>query len=407
MAILKIGFLLLHPFSESMASGVRTLELAKALRQIEIETIVFTPYEKTQIKDGLKVVNVPLPFSTLGIENQLYQATRRIYYSKALQRLVIKMSKRLATGRIKPPSKLLSILKEYDLDILQAEQDNAAFMLLSTQINRDIPLVLDLHGIWPEELLAASAIRENSNEWNELQEIMKYTVRNVDFTVCLSDAMKEYVLTNYEADPGRVTVVPPGGRVFCEQYSERTLPWKVVYAGIVSYRKHVDLFVRSMPYVKAKIPNVEFGITKKGDLLKRVQGMGRALGLEPNYFWFSNLTYTLKFLASCHVGVHPSANDTSARLSMPSKFFDYLSAGLPVVANDVGGWTEIIRKNNLGRVTSDNPKDFAGGILDLLDAPEEIVKCGQRGIDVIKRKYNWNTSAKLLAESYSKLASAL
>jgi glycosyltransferase involved in cell wall biosynthesis len=111
----------------------------------------------------------------------------------------------------------------------------------------------------------------------------------------------------------------------------------------------------------------------------------------------------LRFLASSHVGVHPSTNDTSARLSMPSKLFDYLSVGLPVVANDVGGWTEIVKSNDLGRITSDDPQEFAGGIIELLGDPEEITKCGRRGIEIIKNKYNWDASAAILAENYWKL----
>ena len=77
--------------------------------------------------------------------------------------------------------------------------------------------------------------------------------------------------------------------------------------------------------------------------------------------------------------------------------------GLPVVANDVGGWTEIVKTNNLGIVTSDDPKDFAAGITEFLENPEEIAKCGRRGIELIKNKYNWDNSAKLLAQSYERL----
>lgn len=55
---LKVGFLLLHPFSESMASGVRTIELAKSLRNIGVESVIFSPYERTRKKDGIEVVNV-------------------------------------------------------------------------------------------------------------------------------------------------------------------------------------------------------------------------------------------------------------------------------------------------------------------------------------------------------------
>ena len=88
---------------------------------------------------------------------------------------------------------------------------------------------------------------------------------------------------------------------------------------------------------------------------------------------------------------------------MPSKLFDYLSVGLPVVANDVGGWTDIIKDNNLGKVTSDSPKAFASGILELLKSPDEIANCARRGIELIEKKYNWDVSAGLLMKQYEKL----
>jgi len=232
---------------------------------------------------------------------------------------------------------------------------------------------------------------------------MSQIVSSVDLTVSLSDAMREYVLSTYDAEPSRTVVVPPGGRVLLDEYVERPEPWKVVYAGIVSYRKHVDLFVRSIRYVKDMRSDVEFYITRKGDLLASIQDLAQNLKVNPNYFWFTNFEETLRFLASCHIGVHPSTNDTSARLSMPSKFFDYLSVGLPVVANDVGGWTDIVKSNNLGRITSDDPKDFAGCITELLEDPEEIAKCGRRGIEIVKNKYNWDISAAILVENYRNL----
>lgn len=232
---------------------------------------------------------------------------------------------------------------------------------------------------------------------------MNHIVNNVDLTVSLSDAMREYVLSNYEIDPSRVVVIPPGGRLFLDEYVERPLPPKVVYAGMVSYRKHVDLFVRSMPYVKDERANVEFYITRKGDLLASVQKLAQKLKVDPSYFWFADFEKTLKFLSSCHIGALPTTNDISARISMPSKLFDYLSVGLPIVANDVGGWTDIIKNNDVGRVTPDDPHDFAKSILELLESPEQMAECGRRGMELIEKVYNWDVSAALLAENYKKL----
>jgi glycosyltransferase involved in cell wall biosynthesis len=387
-----------------MASGVRTLELASSLQKIGVEAVIFSPYEKTRIiKDGVKVVNVPTLFSTLKVEDSVYHISRRVYYNRALQRLVIKASKKLATGKLYASSKLQELFEKSDLDIIQAEQDNAALVLLSMGSKLNLPIVLDLHGIWPEELLAAEAIRVNSKEWYDLQGLMNYIVNNVDLTVALSDAMKEYVLSYYDVESSRVAVVPPGGRILLSEYDERPMPPRVVYAGIVSYRKHVDLFVRGMPYIKNWRSDVEFYITKKGDLLTSIQKLAQSLKVHPTYFWFTDFEKTLEFLSSCHVGVLPSTIDTSARISMPSKLFDYLSVGLPVVANDVGGWTDIVKSNRVGMVTRDDPRDFARGVSELLGAPSEMAECGRRGIELIKKAYNWDVSASLLTKSYDKL----
>ncbi len=398
---MKVGFVLLHPFSESMASGVRTIELAKSLKKLGIESVIFTPYERTHIRDGIKVVSANRLFSALKIENSMYHVSRRLYYERTLQKAIIKMAKVLSSGVI-GSSELAGVLKEHEIDIVQAEQDNAAAALLSARKKLAVPIVLDLHGIWPEELLAAAAIQQGSKVWKDLQDLMKHIISEVDLTVCLSDAMEEYVLTNYGVPNGKIAVVPPGGRVLPSEFANKTNPPKVVYAGIVSYRKHVDLFVRSMPYVK-RDKDVEFFITKKGDLLGPIQRLALNLKVNPNYFWFRDLGETLRFMQSCHVGILPSTNDTSSKISMPSKLFDYLSVGLPVVANEVGGWTDIIKENNVGKVTMDDPEDFARGISGLLDDPKEMAKTALKGMELIRNTYNWDVSAKILAQRYEKL----
>ena len=129
--------------------------------------------------------------------------SRRFYYSHALQRLVIKSSKRLLGGQFQLSNGLVNFFKKFDLDIIQAEQDNAALTLLPIRSKLGIPLVLDLHGIWPEELLAANAIKVGGSDWLDLQDLMRRILNNVDLTVCLSEAMKDYVSLNYGVDDRR------------------------------------------------------------------------------------------------------------------------------------------------------------------------------------------------------------
>ena len=130
------------------------------------------------------------------------------------QKLVIKFSKKLYDGQIQLSSKLDKFFEPFDLDILQAEQDNAALTLLPMCSRLNLPIVLDLHGIWSLELLAANSIKFDSSDWADLQYLMKNVINDVDLTICLSDSMKEYVIDNYHLESDRTVVVPPGGRVY-------------------------------------------------------------------------------------------------------------------------------------------------------------------------------------------------
>ena len=402
---MRVGFVLLHPFTQSLASYVRVKELAISLKKLDVEPFIFTPYEKTQVmKEGIHIIHIPSIFSKWGIQSLFYQFSRRLYYSKILQKFVIRLMEKKMKDTI-GMFDLYELLKRYKLDVVQAEQDNAALLLLPLRDKLDIPIVLDLHGIWPEELVAAGTISEGSKEYATLQNIMQHIVASVDLVVALGEEMKRYLVSNYDSVSSKTVVASPGGRPRVKEIPQRPLPPKIIYAGTVTYRKHVDLFVKSMPFIRNSQEKTTFFITRKGDLLLQIQKLAQQLHVSPEYFWFSNVNEMFEFMAQCHVGVLPTTNDTSSRISMPSKLFDYFSVGLPVVVNEVGGWTEIIRENKAGVLTADDPKDFARGILQLLDDPGMMAECGKRGLDLLRRKYLWDNSAKILFNEYRKLLS--
>jgi glycosyltransferase involved in cell wall biosynthesis len=181
----------------------------------------------------------------------------------------------------------------------------------------------------------------------------------------------------------------------------RVKPFKVVYAGLVAYREHVDLFVRSMPFVKGfGDGKVQFFITNKGEALKEIKRLAGRLGVCPRFFWFDDYGMVNGFLSKCHVGVLPSSNDLARRMGTPVKLFSYLSVGLPVVANDIGGWTGIIKEEHVGIVTSDDPKEFGEALMDVLSDSKAMQSYVTNCLELIKKKYNWDESARVLLGIY-------
>lgn len=87
-----------------------------------------------------------------------------------------------------------------------------------------------------------------------------------------------------------------------------------------------------------------------------------------------------------------------------TKIFEYMMAGLPLVATDFKVWKNIINKNNCGICVNPNDiNEIKKAIEYLINNPKEAKKMGQNGRKLIEEKYNWETQEKELYKLYKKL----
>lgn len=78
----------------------------------------------------------------------------------------------------------------------------------------------------------------------------------------------------------------------------------------------------------------------------------------------------------------------------PNKFFDYISAGLPIVNNYPGWLADMIEENNCGVVaTPDSPEDFADALIKLADNPSLRRIQGNNARALAEKSFNRNDLA--------------
>jgi len=101
------------------------------------------------------------------------------------------------------------------------------------------------------------------------------------------------------------------------------------------------------------------------------------------------------------VTLHPIINYIDA---LPIKMFEYMSAGIPVIASNFPLWREIIEGNDCGLCVDPlDPKAIARAIDRLVMNPDVARRMGENGRQAVLTKYNWSIEEKKLYTFYADL----
>jgi glycosyltransferase involved in cell wall biosynthesis len=95
-------------------------------------------------------------------------------------------------------------------------------------------------------------------------------------------------------------------------------------------------------------------------------------------------------MASADIGLQILANVPAFYYgTSPNKFFDYISAGLPVLNNYPGWLAELITKEQCGfAVPPENPQAFADALEQAANQRERLIEMGRNGQQVAREQFN-------------------
>jgi glycosyltransferase involved in cell wall biosynthesis len=106
------------------------------------------------------------------------------------------------------------------------------------------------------------------------------------------------------------------------------------------------------------------------------------------------------------VSAMPVQPDTlNHRLNTPTKLYDAMGVGVPVVASDLPGIAPIVRETGCGVLCDPpDPADLARAIREVVDAPaEERLARRLRCLGAARSRYSWQVQAEELLRVYARL----
>lgn len=110
------------------------------------------------------------------------------------------------------------------------------------------------------------------------------------------------------------------------------------------------------------------------------------------------------WLAKATVGLVALQETEKFKTCIPTKLFEYMIAGLPVVSSDLPPARKFMEGIECGfLVEAADPQQFAAATERLLRDPEQARRMGENGRKAVELKYNWATEAQKLIKLYQEL----
>ncbi len=89
-----------------------------------------------------------------------------------------------------------------------------------------------------------------------------------------------------------------------------------------------------------------------------------------------------------------------------TKFFEYMEAGIPIIASNFPTWKRVVEENECGLcVDPENKDEIKNAIEYLIENPKKAKKMGENGKKAVAEKYNWAKEKEKLLELYDILIS--
>lgn len=267
---------------------------------------------------------------------------------------------------------------------------------------KNIPLVYDSHEYFtgvPE--LQNSRIKRKT--WKLVERWIFPRLKDV-FTV--NDSIADLYAAEYGLRPVVIRNVPlrmekitVKSRLFLGLPEDKNI--MILQGSGINIQRGAEEMVESMLFVK----NAVLLIVGGGDVIGLLKEKVRRLHIEEKVLFKPRQPYKMlmQYTAAADLGLSLDKDtNINYRFSLPNKIFDYLHAGVPVLASNLVEIRKIIETFQVGDFIPDHqPQHIARKVNEIFSRPEKLVQW-KHNTQKAANELNWENESKILKKVYAK-----
>ena len=302
-----------------------------------------------------------------------------IVLNQGVTQFAIRAARRLATL---PPLEeaLVDRVAYYDADLIHVHDLPRLRVGAKAKRRLGVPLVYDAHELYPE---IATLTPEQSKMLARREN--RY-IKSADVVITVNEFIAEEMAKRYAIIPPAVILnatnwpatLDPDRRWdrFRERFPISSDDRILLFQGWMSKTRGLQPLVKSLSLVPDCVHLVFMGY---GEAREELESLSASLGLTQRIHFMDAVPQSelLSWTASADAGIIPyQPVDLNNYYSSPNKLFEFIQAGLPIIANDLPFLRRIVANQDFGLVHKlDEPADYAAAIRrELVDDGSLLVR---------------------------------
>ena len=308
-----------------------------------------------------------------------------------------------------------SLARRYDFVHVHNMPDVLVFSALVPKM-LGAKIILDLHDPMPELMQTIFKLPEKSLSVRLLKRLEKWSLGFADLVLTVNLACKK-IYSSRSCSPQKIDVVmnSPDDDIFRFRVpkangsngngSDPARPFVILYHGSLVKRNGFDLAVDALEIVRKHIPMATLTVCgERTPFFEEVMESAKRRALQETiqHLGARNVNQIVEAIESCDVGIIPNHRNIFTELNTPTRIFEYLALGKPVIAPQAQGIQDYFGDEDLVFFKLGDAGDLARKIEFAYFHPHDVEQIVKRGQEVYLA-HKWSQEKLNLLNSISDL----
>jgi colanic acid biosynthesis glycosyl transferase WcaI len=267
--------------------------------------------------------------------------------------------------------------------------------------------VLDVRDLWPEGLTATGHANERSLSYRAIGAATKFLYKKADHIIAVTDGIRDSIIDTHQLNPSKFSVVRAAVDSQHFRNPSTSLPARIVehtngkfvvsYIGTIGNAHQIKTVIEAAKQLEASHPaKFAFIIAGSGAEEEDIREMVRQENVtNVKCTGLIDREVIPSLLKGSDTGIVSLRPSPVFETVVPTKIYEYMAAGLPIVSNVTGEASALIERAGAGvTIEGGSSTAYAEGILELANDDSKRAAMSASGQQFVTDNISWEATAE-------------